>query len=169
MEHKNAQNLRNSAGDFINIGSGQELTIKELAETIRVVVYKQELLNCEKSPDTVCPITWDTSKPNSTPRKLCDTFRLTVLGVLLCPWAFPSLGIPQLYHTFPLCPQKEVAPSGTRVFAFPRPVCYTLVKSRRMKLPIGIQTFIHKGPHDGTLKTRSFPARCFLNYAVLSF
>jgi GDP-L-fucose synthase len=81
MEEKGAQDLRNSAGDFINIGSGQELTIKELAETVRAVVYEQELLADKQSPDTVCRITWDSSKPNGTPRKLCDTSRLTALGI----------------------------------------------------------------------------------------
>jgi len=31
MENKNASDLRNAAGDFINIGSGEEHSIKELA------------------------------------------------------------------------------------------------------------------------------------------
>jgi GDP-L-fucose synthase len=40
MEEKNAADLRNPAGDFINAGSGKELTIKQLAETIRAIVYE---------------------------------------------------------------------------------------------------------------------------------
>jgi GDP-L-fucose synthase len=80
MEEKDAGDLRNSAGDFINIGSGQELTIKKLAETVRSVVYEQELLNSKQSPGMVCPIIWDTSKPNGTPRKLCDISRHSTLG-----------------------------------------------------------------------------------------
>jgi hypothetical protein len=68
----NAADLRNEAGDFINIGSGKELTIKQLAETIRNVIY-------EKDAD-VCRIIWDTSRLNGTPRKLCDISRLTALG-----------------------------------------------------------------------------------------
>jgi GDP-L-fucose synthase len=80
MEHRDAQDLRNSAGDFINIGSGQELTIKKLAETVRAVVYEKELQSGNQSPDTVCRITWDTSKPNGTPRKRCDISRLSALG-----------------------------------------------------------------------------------------
>jgi GDP-L-fucose synthase len=72
MEHKDACDLRNGAGDFINIGSGKELTVKQLAETIRNVVY-------EKDAD-VCRILWDTSKPNGTPRKLCDISRISALG-----------------------------------------------------------------------------------------
>ncbi|GHU15245.1 GDP-L-fucose synthase [Spirochaetia bacterium] len=80
MEYKDAKDLRNSAGDFINIGSGQELTVKELAETVRSVVYAEELAMGDTSPDTVCQITWDSSKPNGTPRKLCDVSRLSALG-----------------------------------------------------------------------------------------
>jgi GDP-L-fucose synthase len=80
MEAKDAQDLRNSAGDFINIGSGQELSIKQLAETVRAVIYEQELQTGGQSPDAVCGIVWDASKPNGTPRKLCDTSRLLALG-----------------------------------------------------------------------------------------
>ncbi|GHV26505.1 GDP-L-fucose synthase [Spirochaetia bacterium] len=80
MEQKNAGDIHHSAGDFINIGSGQELTIKELAETVRSVVYAQELAMGNTSPDRVCHITWDSSKPNGTPRKLCDVSRLSTLG-----------------------------------------------------------------------------------------
>jgi GDP-L-fucose synthase len=79
MERKNAADLRNEAGDFINIGSGRELTIQQLAETVRSVVYEDEL---EKSvsPENVCRIVWDTTKPNGTPRKLCDISLLGALG-----------------------------------------------------------------------------------------
>ncbi len=72
MQNKNASDLRNPAGDFVNIGTGKELTIKELAETIRDIVYKDS--------NTTCKINWDTSMPNGTPRKLCDVTRLTNLG-----------------------------------------------------------------------------------------
>jgi GDP-L-fucose synthase len=43
-------------------------------------VYEEELLNSKQSPDAVCRITWDTAKPNGTPRKLCDISRLSALG-----------------------------------------------------------------------------------------
>ena len=69
MERYNAQNI----GEFINVGSSQEVTIKELAELIRNVVY-------EDAPGRECRIQWDTSKPNGTPRKLLDCTRLTALG-----------------------------------------------------------------------------------------
>ncbi|WP_162510973.1 NAD-dependent epimerase/dehydratase family protein, partial [Treponema endosymbiont of Eucomonympha sp.] len=98
MEHNNAQDLRNGAGDFINIGSGQEVTIKELAEIIRAIVYENEFKNCIQSPDMVCRITWDVSKPNGTPRKLCDISRLLSLG--FTPSMTLNEGIKKSYMDF---------------------------------------------------------------------
>jgi GDP-L-fucose synthase len=80
METKDAEDLRNSAGDFINIGSGQELSIKQLAETVRAVIYEKELQAGDQLPDEICGIVWDASKPNGVPRKLCDASRLLALG-----------------------------------------------------------------------------------------
>jgi GDP-L-fucose synthase len=55
-------------GELVNVGSGEELSIRELAEKIaRVVGYRG-------------PIRWDSSKPNGTPRKLMDSSRLRALG-----------------------------------------------------------------------------------------
>lgn len=52
----------------INIGVGEDVTIKELAETVaRVVGFEGQL-------------TWDTSKPDGTPRKLLDVSRINSLG-----------------------------------------------------------------------------------------
>lgn len=52
----------------INIGTGLELTIGELAEKVRETVgYRGRLL-------------WDADKPDGTPRKLCDVSRLHDLG-----------------------------------------------------------------------------------------
>ncbi|VGO12132.1 GDP-L-fucose synthase [Pontiella desulfatans] len=52
----------------VNVGSGKETSIKELAETVASVVgYKGE-------------IEWDTSKPDGTPRKLMDSSKLMSLG-----------------------------------------------------------------------------------------
>ena len=73
MQNKNARDLTNPAGDFVNIGSGKDLTIKELAERIKDVVY-------EGTPDRACRIEWDTSKPNGTPQKLLDISRIAALG-----------------------------------------------------------------------------------------
>ena len=61
--------LRNYSGDdHINVGAGVEVTIKELAETIAEVVGYDAAL------------TWDTTKPDGTPRKLMDSSRLHALG-----------------------------------------------------------------------------------------
>ncbi|MFD3653591.1 GDP-L-fucose synthase family protein [Streptomyces sp. NPDC058620] len=54
--------------DPVNIGCGDDLTIRELAETVREVTEYQG------------GIAWDTSKPDGTPRKLLDVSRLTSLG-----------------------------------------------------------------------------------------
>ena len=54
--------------ETVNVGSGKELTIKELTEVVADVIgYKGK-------------INWDTSKPNGTPRKLLDVSKLTKLG-----------------------------------------------------------------------------------------
>ncbi|MGW1466723.1 GDP-L-fucose synthase family protein [Streptomyces sp. NPDC002308] len=52
----------------VNVGCGDDLTIRELAETVRDVTGYQGA------------IAWDTSKPDGTPRKLLDVERLTSLG-----------------------------------------------------------------------------------------
>ena len=52
----------------INVGSGKEVSIKELAEAVRTVVgFEGE-------------IEWDTAKPDGTPRKLMDSSKLSQLG-----------------------------------------------------------------------------------------
>ncbi len=53
---------------LINVGSGIEVSIRELTQTVsRIIGYTGEIL-------------WDTSKPDGTPRKLMDTSRLFALG-----------------------------------------------------------------------------------------
>ena len=69
MERKDAKDL----GEFVNVGTGIELTIKSLAELVRSVVYADV-------PGRTCSIRWDASKPNGTPRKLLDVSRLRALG-----------------------------------------------------------------------------------------
>jgi GDP-L-fucose synthase len=52
----------------INVGTGTDLSIKELAEMVRSVVgFEGDIM-------------WDSSKPDGTPRKLLDTSRITALG-----------------------------------------------------------------------------------------
>ena len=54
--------------DLVNCGSGREVTIRQLAEMI------QEMTGCKSI------ITWDRTKPDGTPRKLCDTSLIRSLG-----------------------------------------------------------------------------------------
>jgi GDP-L-fucose synthase len=52
----------------INVGTGVDCTIRELAETIaRVTGFTGQLV-------------WDSTKPDGTPRKLMDVSRLEALG-----------------------------------------------------------------------------------------
>ena len=73
MQKYNAEDLATSGGDFVNIGSGSDLTIKELAEKVREVVYAGTL-------NRDCRIEWDDTKPNGTPQKLLDISRIAALG-----------------------------------------------------------------------------------------
>jgi len=61
--------LENYDGDTpLNVGCGEDITIKELATTIASVVgFEGSLL-------------WDTSKPDGTPQKLLDTSKINELG-----------------------------------------------------------------------------------------
>lgn len=52
----------------INVGTGEDVTIKELAETVASVVGYDRSIN------------WDTSKPNGTPRKVMNVERIKSLG-----------------------------------------------------------------------------------------
>ena len=52
----------------LNVGTGEDVTIRELAETVQKVVGFQG------------EIVWDTSKPDGTPRKLMDNAKLRALG-----------------------------------------------------------------------------------------
>ncbi len=62
---------------LVNIGTGEDVTIKELAELVKQTVgYKGE-------------ISWNTSKPDGTPRKLMDVSKLASFG-----WRY-SIGLPE--------------------------------------------------------------------------
>jgi GDP-L-fucose synthase len=57
-----------SPPDWVNLGTGVDCTIRELAETVASVVgYTGKL-------------SWDSTKPDGTPRKLMDVSRLRALG-----------------------------------------------------------------------------------------
>jgi GDP-L-fucose synthase len=60
-------NLENPP-DLVNVGSGREVTIRQLAEMV------QAATGCRAF------IEWDRSKPDGTPRKLCDTRLIRSLG-----------------------------------------------------------------------------------------
>ena len=79
--------LENELPEFLyNVGSGKDITIKELAETIQGVVgYKGNIL-------------WDKSKPDGTPRKLMDVSKMRDLG-----WSYSTElteGIEKTYQWF---------------------------------------------------------------------
>jgi len=64
MNNYNATDI----GEFVNIGMGKDITIKELAEIVKEIVgFKGE-------------IEWDTSKPDGTPQKLLNVERIHKLG-----------------------------------------------------------------------------------------
>ena len=66
-----------SSGEIINVGSGEDVTIKELAGMVREAVgYQGEIV-------------WDASQPDGTPRKLMDGSRIRALG-----WQ-PKIGLPE--------------------------------------------------------------------------
>jgi GDP-L-fucose synthase len=69
--------------EHINVGTGNDITIKQLAETIaNIVGYNRD-------------INWDTSKPNGTPRKVLNVDKIKTLG-----WS-PKIGIRQgIYETY---------------------------------------------------------------------
>lgn len=57
-----------SGNETVNLGTGKELTIKELTELVaKVIGFHGEIL-------------WDPSKPDGTPRKLLDVSKLESLG-----------------------------------------------------------------------------------------
>lgn len=82
MENKSAKEI----GEFINVGTGKEVTILELAELIKKVVGYEGRLS------------FDTSKPDGTMRKLMDVSRINKLG-----WAAQTdleKGIEIVYNDF---------------------------------------------------------------------
>lgn len=73
-------------GPLLNVGTGEDVTIKELAETVKEIVgFKGELV-------------FDTSKPDGTPRKLLDVSKLKALGWM--PQASLRGGIESAYKDY---------------------------------------------------------------------
>ncbi|MEI8364142.1 MAG: GDP-L-fucose synthase [archaeon] len=79
--------------EFLNIGTGKEITIKQLANLIKKTVgYKGKIL-------------WDSTKPDGTPRKVLDVSKLSKLG-----WKYKTnldKGIKETYMWF-LKNQKQI-------------------------------------------------------------
>jgi GDP-L-fucose synthase len=57
-----------SEEQFVNVGSGSEVAVRDLAETVKRIVGFEG------------GVVWDTAKPDGTPRKLMDSSRLFALG-----------------------------------------------------------------------------------------
>ena len=55
-------------GEFVNVGTGEDVKIKELASLIQKIVKYEGALK------------YDASKPDGTPKKLLDVSRLKSLG-----------------------------------------------------------------------------------------
>jgi GDP-L-fucose synthase len=72
--------------EFINVGSGTEVSIRELTELVRRAV------------GFTGTVVWDTSKPDGTPRKLMDSSRLFAQGWR--PRISLEEGIPLAYQDF---------------------------------------------------------------------
>jgi GDP-L-fucose synthase len=86
LENLDADELYSSGITHINIGSGVDLSIKELAYTIRDVI------------GFVGKLAFDAAKPDGTPRKLLDVSRLKKLG-----WSYHTdlkTGLTKSYESF---------------------------------------------------------------------
>jgi GDP-L-fucose synthase len=59
---------RYDAAEHVNVGTGEDLTIRELAETVREIVHPG------------AELVFDATKPDGTPKKLLDVSRLHALG-----------------------------------------------------------------------------------------
>ena len=69
MENIDADRMRNLCEDyFVNVGTGEDIKIKDLAVLIRDIV------------GTNCDIVYDKTKPDGTPRKLLDVSKINELG-----------------------------------------------------------------------------------------
>ena len=90
LEHINFDDVRGTDPEVrnchINIGSGKEITIKQLAELVQATVDYHGVLE------------WDSTKPDGTLRKLTDVSKLHSLG-----WRHTMEiedGVPALYHWY---------------------------------------------------------------------
>ena len=86
MEKVDAKDLYEKGISHLNIGTGKDLTINELAKLIAEIIgFKGKIIH-------------DSSKPDGTPRKLLDVSRLNSLG-----WKYKTElrdGIEKTYEHF---------------------------------------------------------------------
>lgn len=86
MENINAEDLYEKGISHLNIGTGKDLTINDLAELIAAITgFGGTIIH-------------DSSKPDGTPRKLLDVSRINSLG-----WKYKTelkVGIEKTYHWF---------------------------------------------------------------------
>jgi GDP-L-fucose synthase len=87
-------------GEFVNIGSGNEVTIRELAELVAEIVGFRGRL------------AFDVSKPDGTPRKFLDVSRLTALGWK--PMTSLKAGVEQTHKDFLSRYASDVQPAIER-------------------------------------------------------
>lgn len=72
--------------NFLNVGTGEDITIKQLTEIIaQIVKFKGDIV-------------WDTSKPNGTPRKVLNVEKIKSIGWK--PTIELELGIEQTYDWY---------------------------------------------------------------------
>jgi GDP-L-fucose synthase len=77
---------KHDSPEIINIGCGEDISVRELAELICDVVGFE------------CELVWDTTKPDGTPRKLLDVTKIHALGWQ--PTISLRKGIAQTYEWF---------------------------------------------------------------------
>ena len=99
MERHHASEI----GEFVNVGVGHDLTIRELVAAVTKVVGFDG------------NVVWDRSKPDGTPQKLLDVSRLTQLG--WSPRSDFSAGIEAAYADFRARYQAIVAPAAVKATA----------------------------------------------------
>ena len=72
--------------DWVNVGSGEEVSIRDLAEKVRAAVGAD------------CDLAWDATKPDGTPRKLLDCSLIRSFG--WAPRIFLDAGLPRTVEDY---------------------------------------------------------------------
>jgi GDP-L-fucose synthase len=83
----------------VNIGTGSDMTIEQLACDVAYVVGYEGVIR------------WDKSKPNGTPRRLLDTTKITKLG-----WKPKMDLINGLRRTYDDYVNQRLAPHASKIY-----------------------------------------------------